>query len=173
MRTTSPIEALTHIRQLSPGSYAVIDVRSADEYQQEHVAGSINLPLDTVLEHTETLRAYPHVYLYCRSGNRSGQACARLHQAHIPHATSITGGLEEMRSAGFVTTAAKPGLPLQQQVLLGAGSIVTLGLVLSFTVHPWFQALSWFAGGGLMYAGLSGNCLLARLLLHMPWNRRS
>ncbi len=173
MKTLSPTQAREVIGTLPTGSYAIVDVRSPDEFKQEHVEGSINLPLDTVLEHAETLRAYDHVYLYCRSGNRSGQACIKLHNANMPHAASIEGGIGDMKRAGFKTIKQSRSLPLQQQVLLGAGTIVATGIVLSAVVSPWFQLLPFFASLGLIYAGLSGNCMLGMLLARMPWNREA
>lgn len=171
MKTISPQDVYHTIGTLPSGSYAIIDVRSPDEFKHEHIEGSINMPLDTVLEHAETLRSYEHIYLYCRSGNRSGQACVRLHNAQLAHAVSIEGGIDDMKRAGFHTVKTSNTLPLQQQVLLGAGSIVATGIVLSALVSPWFQLLSLFASLGLIYAGFSGNCMLARVLMLMPWNR--
>jgi len=171
MKTITPQEAYQTIGTHTASSYAMVDVRSPDEFKHEHIEGSINMPLDTVLEHAETLRAYQHVYLYCRSGNRSGQACIRLHDAQIAHTISIEGGIDDMKRAGFTTIKGSNVLPLQQQVLLGAGSIVASGLILSVLVSPWFQLMPLFASLGLIYAGLSGNCMLALLLARMPWNR--
>lgn len=173
MKTISPKAVHDTIGTLPAGSYAIVDVRSPDEFKHEHIENSINMPLDTVLEHAETLRNYAHVFLYCRSGNRSGQACIRLHDAQIEHAVSIEGGIEDMKKAGFKTIRLSNALPLQQQVLLGAGSIVATGIILSVFVSPWFQLLSFFASLGLIYAGLSGNCMLALFLARMPWNKVS
>lgn len=171
MKIISPRELHDIIGTFPAGSAAIIDVRSPDEFRSEHVEGSINMPLETVLTHAETLRTYDHVYLYCRSGNRSGQACVRLQDSQIPHAVSIEGGISEMKKAGFAVIGEKGPLPLQQQVLLGAGSIVTTGIILSLLLSPWFLLLSLFAGVGLMYAGMSGNCMMAHVLRRMPWNR--
>jgi rhodanese-related sulfurtransferase len=173
MKTLSPVQARDIIGILPAGSYAIVDVRSPDEFRFEHVKGSINLPLDTVLEHAETLRPYRHVFLYCRTGNRSGQACTRLHDATIEHAVSIEGGIGDMKHAGFTILKKKGVMPLQRQVLLGAGTIVASGIVLSYFVSPLFQLLSFAASAGLIYAGLSGNCMLALLLARMPWNKTS
>lgn len=173
MKTITPQEVFSTIGTLPTGSYAIVDVRTPDEFKHEHIEGSMNMPLDTVLEHAETLRTYQHVYLYCRSGNRSGQACIRLHDAQIAHAVSIEGGIDDLKRAGFATIKGSKVLPLQQQVLLGAGSIIASDLVLSALVSPWFQLISLFASLGLIYAGLSGNCMLALLLARMPWNRIS
>ncbi|MGN6517393.1 MAG: YgaP-like transmembrane domain, partial [Rhizomicrobium sp.] len=51
------------------------------------------------------------------------------------------------------------------------GSLVLLGLFLAVTISPWFVALSGFVGAGLVFAGISGWCGMARVLSIMPWNR--
>ena len=58
----------------TPGA-VVLDVRTATEYAAGHVPGSRNLPLDQV--ETATLERAP-LFVYCRSGARSGRACAIL-----------------------------------------------------------------------------------------------
>lgn len=58
--------------------HKLIDVRSAAEFAAGYVAGAQNIPLP---ELAERMNAIPHdvpVMLYCRSGNRSGQAMQQL-----------------------------------------------------------------------------------------------
>jgi phage shock protein E len=78
----------------------VIDVRTPEEFAQGHLEGAINIDL-MVLDFPEKIaqldpnRTY---YLYCRSGNRSGQA-ARLLRGRGLEAYNI-GGLEDLARAG-------------------------------------------------------------------------
>jgi predicted branched-subunit amino acid permease len=58
-----------------------------------------------------------------------------------------------------------------RQVQIAAGSLVVIGVLLGALVHPGFYALSAFVGAGLVFAGVSGFCGMARLLVLMPWNR--
>ena len=60
-----------------------------------------------------------------------------------------------------------------RQVQIAAGSLVLLGLGLCSWVAPAWILLSWFVGAGLVFAGISGFCGMARLLALMPWNRVS
>jgi hypothetical protein len=48
-------------------------------------------------------------------------------------------------------------------VLAGAG--------LGAAVSPWFLALAGAMGIGLLLAGLTGHCPMARILRTAPWNR--
>jgi len=173
MNILSPQKLQAYIQEHHDENYAIVDVRSPDEFRREHVEGSINIPLDTVLTHAETLQNFNHIFLYCQRGNRSGQACIKLHGANIPHSTSIEGGISEMKHAGFHIVQGKGPLPLMRQVLLGAGTIVVTGIILSYVTSPWFILLSLGAGLGLMYAGISGNCMLSSILAKMPWNQQS
>jgi rhodanese-related sulfurtransferase len=50
-------------------------------------------------------------------------------------------------------------------------SLVLLGVLLSQSVAPGWIWLSGFVGAGLIFAGISGFCGMARLLSVMPWNR--
>jgi phage shock protein E len=54
----------------------IIDVRTLEEWNAGHLATAQHLPLDQVTVSIDTLVAEKNqqVYLYCRSGNRSGQA---------------------------------------------------------------------------------------------------
>jgi rhodanese-related sulfurtransferase len=64
-------------------------------------------------------------------------------------------------------------LPLMRQVQITAGALVLAGLILSNTVAPAWILLTWFVGAGLVFAGVSGFCGMARLLTLLPWNRVS
>jgi hypothetical protein len=62
-------------------------------------------------------------------------------------------------------------LELQRQVQIGAGSLVLIGTLLGLFVSSWFFAVPAFVGAGLITAGLTGFCGMARVLLRAPWNR--
>lgn len=57
----------------------IIDVREPYEFKADHIQGALNIPLGEVPGRIKELRemAKPLV-LYCRSGNRSGQAANYL-----------------------------------------------------------------------------------------------
>ena len=60
-----------------------------------------------------------------------------------------------------------------RQVQITAGSLVLLGAILGTWVAPAFYGLSAFVGAGLMFAGISGWCGMAKILAVLPWNRRT
>ena len=158
--------------QLAVRAVRVIDVREPVEYASGHIAGSVNVPLSR-LARTE-LPSGPLV-LVCHSGNRSAKGLGQLLEQGHPHpVVDLEGGVPAWEQAGF-PLRKQPGapLPLMRQVQIAAGSLVLLGVILSQTVAPGWIWLAGFVGAGLVFAGISGFCGMARLLAAMPWNRVS
>jgi hypothetical protein len=58
-----------------------------------------------------------------------------------------------------------------RQVQIATGSLVVAGTALAVAVSPWFILLAGFVGAGLVFAGTTGFCGMARLLARMPWNK--
>lgn len=57
--------------------FTVVDVRSRGEYMGGHVAGSVNIPLQELVDRANELNALKQPIIFCcASGNRSGQATA-------------------------------------------------------------------------------------------------
>lgn len=55
--------------------YTIVDVRTPGEYMGGNVAGSINIPLNEVVERESEIMALPQPVVFCcASGGRSGQA---------------------------------------------------------------------------------------------------
>ena len=74
----------------------IIDVRTPDEFAEQHVPGAINIPLDEVAQRINELKELPKpIIAYCRSGNRSGMALAILKQNGIAEAVN-GGGIDDM-----------------------------------------------------------------------------
>ena len=71
----------------------LIDVRTAEEYRQGHIEGSVNMPLDT-LAHSAMEKAQP-LFVYCLSGARSKQACHQLQKQG--YTVTNIGGIREYR----------------------------------------------------------------------------
>jgi rhodanese-related sulfurtransferase len=158
--------------QLADQRVKVIDVREPMEYAGGHIVGSLNVPLSRITK--ADLPRGPLV-LVCHSGNRSAQALAQLQQqGHAYPLADLEGGVPAWQQAGLPVRKLKNApLPLMRQVQITAGSLVLLGLILSNVVAPAWILLSWFVGAGLVFAGVSGFCGMARLLALMPWNKVS
>lgn len=58
----------------------LVDVRTPGEYSAGHVKGSVNIPLDSVTQQLAKFKGKKSIVVFCRSGNRSGQAKLILEQ---------------------------------------------------------------------------------------------
>ena len=56
----------------------IVDVRTEGEFAEGNVKGSINIPLNEVVDRMEELRGMQPLVLCCLSGGRSGQATSFL-----------------------------------------------------------------------------------------------
>ncbi len=152
----------------------LIDIRTADEHARERIAQARRVSVDQAAGGALSAEVASAVIFHCRSGNRTQINAQILGTCTVRDAYMLEGGLDAWKKAGLpvITDASQP-LELQRQVQIAAGSIILLGVILGATVSPWFYALSGFVGAGLIFAGISGFCGLARVLAKMPWNRRA
>ena len=84
----------------------IIDVRTAEEFAAGHFPGAINIPHEDIIQGIKESNVGKDqtVLLYCRSGNRSGQAEARLQSAGFSGAKNV-GGLNALLAATGRTAA--------------------------------------------------------------------
>lgn len=70
------------IKEMVNNSAAVlVDVRSPWEYEEGHLPGAVNIPLETVTGRVDEFKSFTRpVVVYCRSGARSGMAVQLLQQ---------------------------------------------------------------------------------------------
>ena len=62
------------------GDYIILDVRRADEFALGHIPGAVNIANEEIgnMEPEGLPDKEQTIYVYCRSGNRSKQAAAKL-----------------------------------------------------------------------------------------------
>jgi phage shock protein E len=85
--------------QAAYGEPVWIDVRSAEEYAADHIDGDANIPL-AELDAQALAAKYgkdAELMLYCRSGNRAGQAQEILKAAGFTKVTN-SGGIADVRT---------------------------------------------------------------------------
>ena len=77
----------------------LIDVRTDEEWNNGYIETAIHIPLDMILQKIElvTDNKDHKIYLYCRSGNRSGKAEKALQGIGYINAKNI-GGIKEASS---------------------------------------------------------------------------
>lgn len=80
---------------LKNGTATIVDVRSREEFQSGHVAGSINIPLQEVPTKVEELKNMRKpLVMCCLSGGRSGQATGYLQQQGVEDVYNGGGWME-------------------------------------------------------------------------------
>ncbi|HVU20684.1 MAG TPA: rhodanese family protein [Rhizomicrobium sp.] len=165
------IDAAEAKKLMAAKGAVLVDIREAQEHARESIPGARTAPLST-LESQGIAACGAPVIFHCQSGNRTNVHTERLSACAPSEAYVLKGGLMGWKAAGLPTSVdrSKP-IELQRQVQIAAGSLVLIGLVLAVFVSVWFAALSGFVGAGLVFAGISGWCGMARLLAAMPWNR--
>jgi rhodanese-related sulfurtransferase len=160
------------VDDIKPGDQ-LIDVRTPTEFAAGHIAGALNLPLETVESRVNDIDATGRVVLVCKAGTRA-QMAARILAPCRPMAAVLEGGMDAwFRAARPVVVSSRTRWSLERQVRLIAGLMVLAGVAGSLAVHPYWIFLAAFAGLGLTFAGLTDLCPMGLLLSRMPWNRRS
>ena len=66
----------------------LVDVRTPEEFAEGNVKGSVNIPLDQVQNQLAKFKAKENIVVFCRSGNRSGQAKSILEQNGFSNVTN-------------------------------------------------------------------------------------
>ena len=93
-RQVSSVEAQKLME--SESDYIILDVRRADEYANGHIPGAINIANEKIVdkEPEELPDKEQLILVYCRSGNRSKQAAAKL--ANMGYTNIVEfGGINE------------------------------------------------------------------------------
>lgn len=146
----------------------LVDIRTAEEYAREHIDGARHVPAGDVAAGMFAQT----VIFHCRSGHRTQMYAETLRGSAQGGAYVLEGGIDGWKRAGLpvVRKAGQP-MELQRQVQIAAGGLILLGVLLGWLAHPGFYALAGLVGAGLVFAGLSGFCGMARVLARMPWNR--
>lgn len=82
------------------------DVRTLDEYNAGHFSGAINFPLqDIQAGKLPDVAKDTQIYVYCHSGNRSGQSATLLKQAGYTHVVDLHGLSSVESMGGSLTTS--------------------------------------------------------------------
>lgn len=66
----------------------LVDVRTPEEFAEGNVKESINIPLDQVAVNLDKFKGKESIVVFCRSGNRSGQAKNILEQNGFANVTN-------------------------------------------------------------------------------------
>ena len=108
----------------------------------------------------------------CRTGTRSAMAADMLLQSGVHGVKVLDGGMTRWEKERLPVVKGQKTFTLERQVRIAAGSFVLGGLILSWFVHPYFIAIPLFVSCGLVYSGITDNCMMAIVLMKLPYNRK-
>ncbi len=66
----------------------LVDVRTPEEFKEGSVKGATNIPLDQVQNELAKFKGKENIIVFCRSGNRSGQAKSILNKNGFNNVTN-------------------------------------------------------------------------------------
>ena len=170
--TLIPLKPSDVAERLRAGGAVLVDIRESDEFARQHVAGALSHPLAALERAHLRLEPARDVIFACRTGMRTGANCDRLAALVEGEAFVLEGGVDAWSAAGLpLAEDRKAPLELQRQVQIAAGGLVMLGVGLGVLARPAWLGVAAFVGAGLVFAGATGTCGMARILAAAPWNR--
>ena len=176
---------MTQIAEINPSELAkiamhqtidLIDVRTPVEYESVHAVEAVNYPLDALnpneIMASRKCATDDPVYLICKMGGRSRKACEAFVAAGFTNVVNVATGTDGWVRSGLPSIKSdKKVMALDRQVRIAAGSLVVLGTILGWQLHPACYALSAFIGAGLVFSGVTDTCGMGTMISKMPWNR--
>lgn len=143
-------EALAQLREKHP--VHLVDVRTPDEFRRTRIDGAINIPLEQLDPATLPNDGQP-VYVICRRGTRSEEACAKLVAAGREKIVHVSGGVFAWYDAGLpVVYQPKKGRFFTRRrlvyIVLLAGSIS-----MASVVHRGFLGITGYTAAFIVLVG--------------------
>ena len=87
---------------------SVLDVRTASEWRESHIAGSANIPLNQLPDRLGEVSKVGRLVAHCASGYRSATAISLL-EANGFEVADLVGGLSAWEAAGLQTESTEEG----------------------------------------------------------------
>ena len=169
---TLPVISADQAATLLKEGATFVDIRTAGEFSRRHISDSVNKQVNELS--SSTLAEDEVVVFLCQSGMRTRTNANKLAAAakDCKQVYLLEGGIDAWQKQGLpVEITANAPLELQRQVQIIVGILIILGVVLGNWINPTWYILSAFVGAGLLIAGLTGFCGMARILMLAPWNR--
>ncbi len=93
-------------RQTTSKKVQLVDIRTLGEFNQGHLKDALNYDFykPTFMQQMNTLDKSQPVYIYCRSGHRSGIAAKKLERAGFKKVYDLRGGVNYWMRNGLKLT---------------------------------------------------------------------
>lgn len=94
-------------KAINGNNVLLVDVRTPEEYKSGHIpnAQNINYFDDDFQDSLSKLDTLQPVYIYCRSGHRSGESVANFKKAGFKEIYNLDGGILNWESKNLETTS--------------------------------------------------------------------
>lgn len=91
-------------KKISEAGVITVDVRTPGEFMTGHIQGAQNIDFESGNFENEiaALDKNATYAVYCRSGNRSGQAVAVMHDAGFHNVYNLNGGVIDWTNSGMM-----------------------------------------------------------------------
>ena len=101
--TTVNLNVSEFSQKIKEPDVIILDVRTPEEFASGHIEGALNIDFNSGDFANEITRLNPsETYaIYCRSGNRSGQAASIMHKAGFHDVSNLNGGVIDWTNAGL------------------------------------------------------------------------
>ena len=101
--TTVNLNVSEFSQKINEPDVIILDVRTPEEFASGHIEGALNIDFNSGDFANEITRLNPsETYaIYCRSGNRSGQAASIMHKAGFHDVSNLNGGVIDWTNAGL------------------------------------------------------------------------
>lgn len=157
------------------GPVDLIDVRTPAEFGDTHATCARNVPLDSLdpksVMAARNGQADQPLYVICKSGGRSSQACKKFRDAGFENVVDVEGGTLAWVAAGLPVVRGRKAIAVDRQMRIVAGSLILIGAALGYFVNEAWYGLSAFIGAGLVFAGVTDICPMMNVIARMPWNQ--
>lgn len=102
-KSVEPLEATSMINH---DNAIVLDVREDKEFREGHIINALHVPLKSLQPRINELEKHKDkpILVYCRSGNRSGTACASLRKQGFANVYNVNGGIMAWQNASLPLT---------------------------------------------------------------------
>ena len=107
--TSSETPALGHTNldvagfkdKMSTGKYVLLDVRTAEEFEEGHIKGAINFDVNqaSFSDRIVKLKEGVDYLVYCQGGKRSVNACTIMSKAGLKNLYNLEGGYKAWSKA--------------------------------------------------------------------------
>jgi glyoxylase-like metal-dependent hydrolase (beta-lactamase superfamily II) len=171
--TTIPAKEAFQKLSSQPDSI-LLDVRTAQELTDISVKldNIKHIPLQSLASSMHSLSNQKSYYILCKTGNRSTMAAASLIENGFSNIAVIQGGMIAWEKANLPLNKTPGPISLERQVRIIAGCLILIGSLLSL-VNIWFIIIPIWVGSGLLFAGITDNCMMGLLLMKLPYNKKA